>query len=144
MRITNVAIDNMCTFSYTRTEREIASGYTFTDSYSLPLGAVTVLGAATDQVIAGSEKEGNRGVNIVTGNVAAIQHIASKDMVAGSTTDYSNSTFFTVAITPAVTPGADLPQPPDQMLPRIITALQHAVALCAGSYRPPAQSSQPF
>jgi hypothetical protein len=145
----NIGIDNNCTFSFT-------DKYTYTDvpgevgdyyftTVSIRLGTV-------DKIIVNG---GTPGVYITTGQVAGVHIVISSPMKAngkrnpnnppvGEPESDTNSQLVVVMRTPPTVAGADLPQSPDQIIPRITSALQHAVALCAGSYTPPAQSNQPF
>ena len=142
VRISNVGIDNTCTFSYTEVGAQQPNVSTWQDIYSVPLGAVTDISSSVS-VDPGYSYNGTQ-INIGTGNIAAIQHLHNDSFHKGSTADYPNAISFMLAMSPAVRSGAELSQTPAQIAPRIVSALQHAVTLCKGTYQPPAQSNQPF
>jgi hypothetical protein len=148
LKYSNIQIDNNCTFSLTQTYTDDSEGTYYVDQFAVPMGAIT---SVVDNA------PGTTGVQIVTGQIAAVRDhgigafvIPGKKPAPGAMLGppgpdtYKNSLFLEMLNMPAVTPGAQLPDQSTTMVPRVITALQHAVALCAGSYTPPTQSPQPF
>jgi hypothetical protein len=145
----NISIDNSCTLNFSITTSNLeGTGDYVVDTSSIRLGAVSSVQLNVNG--------GTPGLMIYTGQVAAVHVVNSPPMNAhgmkkdniyygetGNVQDV-NSQFIEVMRTPQVIPGATIPPSPNQMIPRIIAALQHAVTLCAGSYTPPAQSNQPF
>lgn len=133
--ISNAHIDDHCNFSFEQTNHSLrASGRTYIWQISLPLGAVTLV---EPEILRSSDAE--VGVRIWTGDVNAVVQTGQEGRHVGAT-------FATidVARSPQGDIGAQVPQNPDQMVPRIVNALQHAVSLCQGTYEPPAPAKEPF
>lgn len=144
-RISNVYIDNSCKLGFTSLLKN-SDDIWKNEVYSLPLGAVSNISIAINE-------DHQPSIRIETGNHAVVEDLITtssgwrnynpSDKAASD--DWENVVF--VELTnwqTTASPGADLPQTREQMAPRIISALQHAVTLCAGSFTPPAQSPQPF
>jgi hypothetical protein len=135
----DVHIANDCTLNYTyETIRQKATisgpkptGKPVFITVSIPLGAVTDVSRDSDS------SEVYRRIHallIKTGNVAAVR----------IGTQYQSDDDMELMHQPPVTPGAELPQDSRDMVPRVISALQHAASLCRSVYKPPTQEKQPF
>jgi hypothetical protein len=132
--IADAHIDNRCTFEYQ--EISHSTSHFPNSNISLPLGAVT-------QILPHQDLDrGVVGVDLVTGNVNAVV-IKYVDAKAGSDSAAARATII-VSRTPPPRAGAEVAQQPSQMIPRIISAMQHAVDLCHSAYQPAAQTKQPF
>lgn len=131
-RIGTAHIDNDCSFHVHINVTSVDDLSSALD-VSLPLGAVVKVSDGVGEV---------PNVMISTGSVKAILLATHTETSTGS-----RRVQF-VGLLLGSHPSADqeetAPQEPDQMLPRIIRALQHAVDLCRSSYQPPAQTKEPF
>lgn len=132
--ITGVHIDNSCNFYWTATVRDRSwNKYLDITDFSIALGAVTNLTPGNN----------DDGVLIQTGQVEAVRtdthgHYEHRSERA------SNSGYFGVSRIPEAQPGGAVPQNPQQMVGRIVSALQHAVNLCQSAYKAPDQTKEPF
>jgi hypothetical protein len=86
---------------------------------------------------------GGFSVRLETGQVAAV-HDVNYPTRGKSSDGSANSALIDVGAYPAARPGAELPQRPVQMLPRIVSAFQHAVSLCQSTYKAAAPVKEPF
>lgn len=84
-----------------------------------------------------------RGVELDTGQRLVIQR-SSHGWHVEKGASYQNVQKFHVENTPAGIPGGEVPQSPEEMMPRIVSALQHAVSLCQSVYKTPVQAKEPF
>lgn len=133
-----VAISNDCRFHYT--EKTTASDNKHWHSgaeVSFPLGAVTSVTADTD-----NETGRMTGLNITTGTLELVQF--NRQDWNDKSTRYATSAGLSIEHQPQPQPGQEAPQDPSKMVPRIVTALQHAVSLCQSAYKPAAETKQPF
>lgn len=130
--VIGVRIDNSCNFYWTLrvTDRSWNKYLDITD-YSLPLGAVTSVSAT------------QTGVRLETGQVTAIR-LQGHGHYEHRTDTAADSAGFEVSRMPEPKAGGEAPQQPEQVIPRIVNALQHAVSLCQSTYKPPVQTKQPF
>jgi hypothetical protein len=127
--VSNVAIDNTCTFRWSESYyREKHPSYV----YALPLGAVSEITALPDN-------GGNWfDLMIKTGDVAAIRGSGQMAIPVSS--------IVTIQIGRRPSPKLNAPSPEtaEQMAPRIQKALQHAADLCRSTYQAPPQAKQAF
>ena len=86
---------------------------------------------------------GGFSVSLETGQVAAI-HVAGRNSRGKSSEDSGNTISIDIGGYPATRPGAQVPQEHVQMLPRIVSAFQHAVSLCQSTYKTAAPAKEPF
>jgi hypothetical protein len=132
--ISGVRIDNSCNFYWTATVRDRSwNKYLNINDYSLALGAVTNVSAGDD----------NSGILIQTGQVEAVR-LDNHGHYEHRTQNASNSGYFSVSRMPEAQAGGAVPQNPQQMVGRIVSALQHAVNLCQSAYKAPAETKEPF
>lgn len=82
-------------------------------------------------------------VKVETGNVAAVHNVV-RDAHGKWSQGSASSQSVDIEAHPEARAGAEVPQRTVQMLPRIVTALQHAVSLCQSAYTAPVQAKQPF
>ena len=127
----SIHIDNDCSFHVKFANKN--GKHTFTNDLSFPLGAVTSVDRDPDNA---------QNVKIATGNVAVMQMVRHGWNNYG--TNYYTNVTFEVAKYPEVKPGGEIPQPVDQMLPRIVNAFQHAMSLCRSAYQAPSSNKEPF
>jgi hypothetical protein len=138
--VSGVSIDNSCNFHYTTTQTwgDDRKSVQILD-HTVPLGAMTDIqphSDVNDRVI---------GIEYHTGNVPLI-HFASHGRG-----DYKKpqeyvsyaDTLVPFAGDPPIRPGIEV-HSYIEMVPRVISALQHAVSLCKSTYKPPVQKKQPF
>jgi hypothetical protein len=123
-----LAIDNSCTLHWSDGKGRGS------ESFSVPLGAVTSV-----EIVPQNWNGGDRWLDLTirTGNVAAIRQ-------DGTSFAEAQTWFVLGRRMPAAKPSESLPQVPDQMAPRIQTALQHAVSLCQNTYQSPSQPDNLF
>jgi hypothetical protein len=133
-----VAIDNACTFHYTVvTTHYKVSGMKKKPvnvnkfDVSIPLGSVTDVYVDSDSDVVWRRAHA---VMIKTGSLAVVRN--------GTT--FLNVGELAIRRTPPVSPGGEMPEDPRYMVPRIISALQHAGSLCRSTYQGPVQKKQPF
>ena len=134
----DIGITNDCNFHFTMktTDRDTKHWFNSSD-VSIPLGAVTSVEPYADP-----DTGRNTDVTIHTGNVEAMQFVSHGWQNKG--TNSGNQIFIPVEHRPGAQPGAEVPQSPAQMVPRIVTALEHAASLCRSVYKAPVQTKQPF
>jgi hypothetical protein len=136
--VEDIGIGNDCRFHYTIKFTAHNSDQMIVTDVSFPLGAVT-------SVEAGSALDGdhsNPSLNFATGSLALVE-IAHRGQEEAHPA-YRNFTGFPVMRKPEAKVGEEMPQNPEQILPRMVTALQHAVDLCKSAYKPPSQAKQAF
>jgi hypothetical protein len=144
--IQEVRIDNNCMFSYTTVSSGDNGRHTETTSTSLPLGAVSEViggnsGHPNPSYWGGEDEYGKLlGFEIKTGQMDAVQNHGRR----GSVSPVANEAAIDVSNMPKALLGHEDPQKPYQMIPRIVSALQHAVSLCQSAYKAPAQTKEPF
>lgn len=129
--ISGVRVDNDCSFHYT--EKDTGDHYKDIVDVSFPLGAVT---SVSSQL---SQEDSVHNVTVKTGDVNLVKFSRPKDKDA-----WREFAFVWVGRMPQEIAGGEARQAPEQMLPHIVSALQHAVDLCKSNYQPPAQSKEPF
>jgi hypothetical protein len=154
----NFEIDKNCNLSITENynlddpNERIAPKDTVhgTKVVTIPLGAITNVYRPPTQYLKGDDSYfKDKIIAIETGQIAAV-HMVTHYIVPPSsnhvTTEDSNSNkyYVYVAMYPKASPGGEIPQPPSQMVPRVVSALQHAVSLCQGTYAAPPQAKEPF
>jgi hypothetical protein len=134
--VSGVRIDNNCTLSYNEDEDNGSSIH-----FSVPLGAITNVEADT------LSEDGEVGaVTLRTGQVAAVDLRSSDGNRRRPRTSalVANMAEIDILRTPHAHLGGELPQTRQQIIPRVVSALQHAVSLCRSTHQAPAQSNEPF
>jgi hypothetical protein len=137
--VRDVRIDNNCMFSYT----EVISSYynerrqTQSRIFSLPLGAVSEVIGGHYGIPSNHNEDMLLGVQIMTGKMAAV-------LTNESSTYPTSRADIELARYPQALPGHEVPPEPAQMVPHIVSALQHAVSLCQSAYKAPAQTKELF
>jgi hypothetical protein len=117
---------------------------------TIPLGAITNVYRPPIQDPSGGDNYFKDKIIVIeTGQIAAVHTVTHYIVPPSSnhvtTEDRSSSKYnIYVASYSVATPGAEMPQPPSQMVPRVVSALQHAVSLCQGTYAAPPQAKEPF
>jgi hypothetical protein len=145
---TYFSVDNSCTLSYVEAIADpprVQFGHPYNYFMdSVPLGAVTKIKASgTTTTVNGIMVPSS--ISIETGNVAAVSFGNSNGAPATyGIRHYTNRATLWFGKIPPTVPGADIPASPEQMLPRIQKALQHAVDLCRGTYASAPQAKEPF
>jgi len=132
MSISRVGIDNNCVFRYSETTF-VSFGQYVREDISFPLGAVT-------EVYDGRAKFGTDAYNVgvTTGQTAAV-HVVG--IWHGGDDNVWNISVHRRGV---ARQNSDVPQAPGQVIPRIVSALQHAVSLCQGTFQTHAPSKDPF
>jgi hypothetical protein len=136
--IREVRIDNSCNFHYSVNETGYSGNpYVRGFDVTLPLGAVHDIYAWISDIDAPPV-----GIDISTGQTASVQF--SSHSRRETSTSANSVVWIAVRHVPEPILGGEAPEAAAQMIPRIITALQHAVDLCRSTYKPPAESKEPF
>jgi hypothetical protein len=138
--IKRAKIDNSCNLSYL--ELGLGGGGTIS-KVSVPLGAITSIEIRNN--------DAGPFVKWETGKLALARyvklHFASGNTLVEDEKYYYAGFFTMIARRPppiSTAPGAEIPQSPEQMAPRIVKALQHAADLCKTTYKAPDQAKEPF
>jgi hypothetical protein len=134
--LTGVRIDNDCTFNYD--QDELISRQHL--SFSIPLGAITNVEIGHYDTSGGVPH-----VELQTGQVADVVRRSSYQYNRKKPSEEAvNEDSIELGKMPRRRPGGELPQTPEQIAPRVVSAFQHAVNLCQSGYKAPAQSKEPF
>jgi len=155
--IQNFRIENDCSLRYTVRDTRWSDKHYFHDmDVSFPLGAVTqvhfamtngqiyLIDIRTASVhLQTGIRTGGNAIDVETGNVEAIQAIDRYPGQKPFPRSWS-SVSIDLGRSPDPVSGAEVPQPLDEITPRIARALQHAVSLCQNTYQSPAQSDNLF
>jgi len=137
--VSGFRIDNNCNFSYTKTAPK-GFGFSATIDVSFPLGAITSVEPSSEGV-----SYGFWGVEFETGEVAALRVVRRTHGQPDLDQALSHMDIpLTHSWGPQARPGGEVPPTIDKMVPRIVSAFQHAVSLCQSTYKAPTQAKQPF
>jgi hypothetical protein len=136
----NVVLDNDCKFSLilSITEPQDPS-YFLTSEMSLPVGAVDRI----EELPADSAND--RTIMLHTGQLAVVHGLTHSSINPGKdNNDDGNFLSLRIGIKPDIRANETMPLSPEEMVPHIVNALQHAANLCRSVYKPPTQEKQPF
>jgi hypothetical protein len=137
--IDNVQLDAGCNLTYA--ERVFTNDHpkwvdrTF---ISIPLGAVV---SAESDLTSISDAYA---IVLKTGDIAAIQKVGIYHSSRLNNTQSNPYVGITLGQRPTAVPGGLVPQSPEQIGPRVLSAIQHAVSLCRSSYAAPTRPKEPF
>jgi len=140
--VSEVRIDNNCVFSYSEmTPKGPWENSGTAIDISFPLGAITKVQPSDE-----GADFGPHGIEFETGQVEAVRWL--KHPQRGSSVEQRVLNQIDISLQwarrPQVGLGSEVPQTRQQVIPRIVSAFQHAVSLCQSTYKAPAQSKEPF
>jgi hypothetical protein len=132
--LSNVTLDTSCHLSYKHIIANAQGETTASYSADIALGAVTDVQASIGNV--------DVWIYVTTGSVNGVVYDGNGTTPGNLKTD--NHDQIEVHTTPSSQPGQPVPDSPEQMAPRIVSALNHAVDLCRETYKSPVQQKEPF